>query len=186
MGRRSWIVKIKNCKKDIKKCIIIGLENDNVVCGIIKYKNAHHILFMGDGNDSCRGFTNAGYSVLLLDNVDNKSGKIVGAKYMTETNTIDCVMNYDEIDKIVTKWYNDNKTNKSDVSDKSDASDNSNSSNNETLENRVNALHERIKSIYKESGNKLKDIENPETNDISTRLDQMEKYMSKLEDKTNT
>lgn len=180
MGRRSWIVKIKNCKKDIKKCIIIGLENDNVVCGIIKYKNAHHILFMGDGNDSCRGFTNAGYSVLLLDNVDNKSGKIVGAKYMTETNTIDCVMNYDEIDKIVNKWYDDNKT------DKSDTSDNSNPSNNETLEDRVNVLHERIKSIYKESGNKLKDIENPETTDINTRLDQMEKYMSKLEDKTNS
>lgn len=38
MGNRSWVVKVKNCKKDIKKCIQIGIDNDNMFCGVVKHE----------------------------------------------------------------------------------------------------------------------------------------------------
>ena len=178
MGRRSWVVQVKNCKKDIKKCIIIGLENDNGVCGVIKYKNTYHLLFVGDGNCTKDGFVGAGYSVQLLDEMNQNNGKIKNAKYITETDSIDCVLNYEDIDKIVTTWYSENR---SDLSDESSDSDDKKEKlitdpkqNFESLEERVKLLCKRAGLKYDEMGESLED-----------KLNNAEKNLEKLEKERN-
>ena len=106
MGLRSWIVTVKNNKKDIKKCIRNGMLSYNNFIGVIWWNEKFHLLFQGDGNCSSDAWVELGYKVFLLDNLETESnGRIVGAIYIGEPEFPNLKMNVKELKKFIKKMH---------------------------------------------------------------------------------
>lgn len=127
---------------------------------------------MGDGSDTCRGFIQANYSVQILDDMEHhKSGKIKGAKYMTEKDSIGCKMTYNDIKQLL----GDDESSSFEF----DSIPENIGESSQT--DRLDALSKKIQTMHEQLGVKYKEIK---AGNAEEQLAILELQLSVLEDKS--